>query len=313
MKRWMFLFGVLVVLSAVLLSACDTSATAGGPKKITTIGLTVQTISNPFFVAIQHGTEAEAKKIGATVITEDANHDIGKQSDQIDNFIQKQVDLIVLNAVDSAGIAPAVKRAVAAGIPVVAVDVGANGGVSAVVSSDNVAAGSQACQSIADRLKGKGNIAIVDGPPVTAVTDRIKGCKEVLTKYPGLKVVATQVGDGDRDKGLELGTSILTANPHLDAVFAINDPTALGFELAGKQARRSDFFITAVDGSPDAANDLKTKGLFYATAAQSPYTLATTAVQIGEKVVAGQKLAQTNIKVPVTLVTQDNVNSYKGW
>lgn len=313
MKKYRFAFSIVALLGTLFLTACGGSTSASGSKTIKTIGLTVQAISNPFFVAIQHGAEAEAKKIGATVILEDANHDIGKQSDEIDDFIQKQVDLIILNAVDSAGIAPAVKRAVDAGIPVIAVDVGADGGVSATVASDNLAAGRLACQYMSDRLKGQGNIAIVDGPPVTAVIDRVKGCKEVLAQHPGLKVVATQVGNGDRDKGLELGTSILTANPHLDAVFAINDPTALGFMLAAQQAKRNDFFIVAVDGSPDAVTALKQKGTFAATSAQSPYHLATTAVDLGEKVVAGQKLAQTDIKVPVTLVTQDNVNSYQGW
>jgi ribose transport system substrate-binding protein len=83
--------------------------------------------------------------------------------------------------------------------------------------------------------------------------------------------------------------------------------------LAAQQAKRNDFFIVAVDGSPDAVTALKQKGIFAATSAQSPYHLATTAVDLGEKVVAGQKLDQTNIKVPVTLVTQDNVNTYQGW
>ncbi len=314
-RKYLFLFGIVATLSGLFLSACGgaSAPTSSGPKQIKTIGLTVQAISNPFFVAIQHGAEAEAKKIGATVLLEDANHDVGKQSDEIDDFIQKQVDLILLNAVDSAGIAPAVKRAVSAGIPVIAVDVGADGGVAATVASDNVAAGHLACQYMSDRLKGQGSIAIIDGPPVSAVIDRVKGCKEVLAQHPGLKVVATQVGNGDRDKGLELGSSILTANPRLDAVFAINDPTALGMSLAAQQAKRSNFFIVAVDGSPDAVTALKQKGLFAATSAQSPYNIARTGVQIGEKVVAGQKPSVTNVKVPVSLVTQDNVGSYQGW
>lgn len=300
---------VLLVSCMLVLSACNTNFTSGGK----TIGLSVQAIDNPFFVAIQHGAEAAAAKIGARVDLQDAQHDIGVQSDQIDNFIQEHVLLILLNAVDSAGIAPAVKRATEAGIPVIAVDVGAQGGVAATITSDNFTAGKDACQYLSNRLKGKGNIAIVDGPPVTAVIDRVKGCKAVLAKQHGIKVVATQVGTGDRDVGLELGTNILTANPKLDAIFAINDPTALGVELAAKQSNRSDFFIVSVDGSPDAVASLKTKGLFIATAAQSPDTIANTAVAIGEKVLKHQKIDTPDVKIPVSLVTQDNVNSYKGW
>ena len=83
--------------------------------------------------------------------------------------------------------------------------------------------------------------------------------------------------------------------------------------LAGQQAKRNNFFITAVDGSPDAVAALKAKGIFVATAAQSPFTMAETAVQVGEKVVAGQKPNSALITIPVTLITQENVNSYKGW
>ncbi len=318
MRKSLLLLNAFVLSCSLFFVACGAPGTitnpgTSGPKTIKQIGLTVQAISNPFFVAIQHGAEAEAKKIGAQVILEDANHDIGTQSNQIDDFIQKHVDLILLNAVDSAGIAPAVQRAVKAGIPVIAVDVGAQGGVTATVASDNVNAGRLACQYMAERLKGQGKIAVVDGPPVTAVIDRVKGCNEVLAQNPGLKVVSRQVGNGDRDTGLQIGTSILTANPHLDAVFAINDPTGLGVMLAAQQAKRKDLFIVAVDGSPDAVTALKAKGIFAATSAQSPFTMAETAVQVGEKVVAGQKLGSTNVVVPVTLVTQDNVDSYKGW
>jgi len=319
MRKSLLLLNAFVLSCSLLFVACGAQGTAlnpgssSGPKTIKQIGLTVQAISNPFFVAIQQGAQAEAKKIGAQVILADANHDIGTQSNQVDDFIQKHVDLILLNAVDSAGIAPAVQRAVKAGIPVIALDVGAQGGVITTVESNNVQAGQLACQYIADRLKGQGDIAIADGPPVTSVQVRIKGCQSVLAKNPGLKVVARQVGNGDKDTGLQIGTNILTANPHLDAIFAINDPEGLGVMLAGQQAKRNNFFISAVDGSPDAVTALKTKGIFAATAAQSPFTMAETAVQIGEKVAAGQKVSSTLISIPVKLITQDNVASYKGW
>lgn len=278
-----------------------------------TIGLTVQSIQNPFFVAIQNGVSMEGKKSGAETTLQDGRQDIGNQTNIVDDFVQQHVDLIVLNAVDSAGIAPAVARARKAGIPVVAVDVGAQGGVSATITSDNVQAGEIAAQYMADRLHGSGSIAVVDGPPVTAVQDRAQGLKNVLAKYPNIKVVSTQVGDGSRDRALQLGTTILTANPHLDAVFAINDPTALGVELAARQAGRKDFFIVGIDGSPDIVADMKAHGLVAASAAQDPNKLGTMAVQIGAQIAAGQKPPHELIKLPVTLVTQENVNAYKGW
>ena len=292
-------------------SAAPNAKPAAG--SLHTIGLTVQSIQNPFFVAIQNGVSAEGKKSGAETTLQDGRQDIGNQTNIVDDFVQQHVDLIVLNAVDSAGIAPAVARARKAGIPVVAVDVGAQGGVNATITSDNVQAGEIAAQYMADRLHGSGSIAVVDGPPVTAVQDRAQGLKNILAKYPNLKVVSTQVGDGSRDRALQLGTTILTANPHLDAVFAINDPTALGVELAARQAGRKDFFIVGIDGSPDIVADMKAHGLVAASAAQDPNKLGTMAVQIGQQIAAGQKPPQDTIKLPVTLVTQENVNAYQGW
>lgn len=232
----------------------DASQTTGGQPdknsnengqngKSKVIGLTVQSIANPFFVAVQNGARDEAKKNGFTVTLQDGQLDIGAQTNIMDDYVQQHVSFVVLNAVDSAGIAPAVARVRKAGIPVIAVDVGADGGVNATITSDNVQAGRLATQCMVDRLHGKGAIAVLDGPPVTAVRDRDTGLKQVLDKNPNIKVVSTQVGDGSRDRAMQLGTSILTANPHLDAVFAINDPTALGMELAANQANRQNLFI----------------------------------------------------------------------
>src|SRR6266446_5625165 len=113
MRRSLLLLSAFVLSCSLFFVACGAQGTVlnpgntSGPKTIKQIGLTVQTINDPFFVAMQQGAQAEAKKIGAQVILEDANHDIGTQSNQMDDFIQKHVDLILLNAADSAGIAPA--------------------------------------------------------------------------------------------------------------------------------------------------------------------------------------------------------------
>ena len=94
----------------------------------------------------------------------------------------------------------------------------------------------------------------------------------------------------------------------------MNDPTAIGCELASTQASRKGFFIMGVDGSPDAVPLLKDpNSLFVATAAQDPYTMAQKAVQIGYDLMNGKKPEQELILVPVELITKDNVNQYKGW
>jgi ribose transport system substrate-binding protein len=281
------------------------------------VGMTVGDLGNPFFIQIQHGVESQAKKYNpkVKVISLSSNYDVNNQTNQMDNFVSSGVDLIILGAADSKGIAPAVIRAKAAGITVVAVDVGAEGGVDATVMSDNKQAGQEDGNYIVDRLKGKGQIVIVNGPPVTSIQDRVAGALEVLKKHPEIKILSQdQNAGGSRDGGLRVMSDLLTAFPKLDAVFGVNDPTAIGCELAASQAKRKDFFIVGVDGSPDAVPLLKDpNSLFAATAAQDPYTMAQKAVEIGYNLMQGKKPEQALTLIPVELITKDNVSQYKGW
>src|ERR1700751_2420578 len=286
-------------------------------SKLKAVAVTVGDLGNPFFVQIVHGAQAAAKKINPAVkfSAESSNYDVNNQTNQMDNFISSGVNLILLNAADSKGIAPAVLRAKQAGVIVVAVVVGAEGGVDATVTSNNKQAGELDGKYVADRLKGKGQIVIVNGPPVTAVTDRVAGFLEEIKKSPDIKILSQdQNAGGSRDGGLRVMTDLLTAFPKIDAVFAINDPTAIGCDLAAKQAQRKDFFIVGVDGAPDVVPSLKDKeSLIAASAAQDPYTMAGKAVEIGYDIINGKKPAQELTLIPVDLITKDNVDQYKGW
>lgn len=311
---------VMVVMTACT-SASESSSESTkdnkeqkGDKKLT-IGLTVGTLANPFFVAMSKGVEEAGKELGAAVFVESAEYDLAKQTSQIENFITKNVDVILLNAVDTKGIAAAVQQAKDAGIPVIAVDTNAEGGVDATVTSDNYQAGKLAGEYVIEQLGGKGNIAIIDGPPVSAVTDRIQGFEDAI-KDSKIKIVAKQNGEGNREKALTVMESILQANPSgsIDAVFAINDPEAIGVEIAQEQADRKDeFFIVGVDGAPEVTEAMAKKGsTIKATSAQSPSEMVKKAVEIGMKVKNGEDVEDL-IKVPVKLVTQDQLDSYQGW
>src|ERR1700680_67772 len=301
----------------LLLAGVPATPTFAQTQKLDSVALTVGDLGNPFFVQIAHGAEYEAKHINDKVkfTALSSNYNPNNQTNQIDNFISSNVNLILLGAADSKGIAPAVLRAKQAGIVVVAVDVGAEGGVDATVTSNNKQAGTKDGAYVADRLKGKGQIVIVNGPPVTAVTDRVAGFLEEIKKHPDIKILSQdQNAGGSRDGGLRVMTDLLTAFPKIDAVFAINDPTAIGCDLAAKQAQRKDFFIVGVDGAPDVVPSLKDKDrLIAARAAQDPYKMAGKAVEIGYDCMNGKKPAEELTLIPVDLITKENVDQYKGW
>ncbi len=286
-------------------------------KELKSIGVTVGDLANPFFVQIAKGAELKAKelagdKVNVTLVS--SGYDLGQQVAQIDNFIAAKTDMIILNAADSKGIGPAVQRARDAGIIVVAVDVAADG-ANATVTSNNYQAGEIACQTIVEKIKGKGDVVIINGPPVSAVQDRVQGCMDVFAKHKDIKVLShNQNAKGSREGGLEVMTSLLIAHPKIDAVFAINDPTAIGADLAAKQAQRSEFFIMGVDGSPDGEEALKQDGsLFHGTPAQDPQVMAAEAVKIGYDILQGKPAPEQPVLIPVTLINRDNIKDYKGW
>ena len=302
-----------------LLLAGAALALVSGPaaaKDLNSIGITLGSLGNPFFVALSQGAEAKAKEINPNVKvnTASADYDLNKQFTQIDNFIASGVDMILLNAADAQAIAPAVKRAQAAGIVVVAVDVAA-AGVDATVQTNNVQAGEIACQFIVDKLGAEGGKVIIqNGPQVSAVIDRVNGCKTVLATNAKIEILSDdQDGKGSREGGLTVMRGHLTRFPEIDAVFTINDPQAIGSDLAAKQLGRSEFIITAVDGAPDIEAALKGNTLVMASASQDPYAMAQLAVETGYKIMNGEKPADPMILMQSNLITRDNIGDYKGW
>ncbi|MDY7533162.1 ABC transporter substrate-binding protein [Pseudomonas sp. Bout1] len=284
-------------------------------RELKAIGISMGSLGNPYFVTLADGATARAKELNPAVkvTSVSADYDLSKQFSQIDNFISSKVDLILLNAVDPSAMASAIKKARDAGIVVVAVDVDAKG-VNATVQTDNVEAGKLACQFIVDKLAGKGNVIIQNGPQVTAVTDRVKGCKAALAGAPEIKVLSDdQDGKGSREGGLNVMQGYLTRFQKIDGLFAINDPQAIGSDLAAKQLKRSDIIITSVDGAPDIENALKTNTLIQASASQDPWAMAQTAVNVGNDILNDKQPAEAVTLLAPKLITRDNVGSYSGW
>jgi ribose transport system substrate-binding protein len=307
------------MFKTVLMAGAALALTLGAAqaKELKSIGVSLGSMGNPFFVALANGATAQAKAINPNVKVTAVGfeYDLNKQVEQINNFIAAGVDMILLNPGDPKAITPAIKRAQAAGIVVMAVDTAAEG-ADATVTTNNVQAGEIACQYIVDKLGGKGDVIIQNGPQVSAVIDRVNGCKAVFAKAPGIKVLSDdQDAKGSREGGLNVMQGHLTRFAKIDAVFAINDPQAIGTDLAATQAGRNNIIITAVDGAPDIEASLKDpkSPMIHASASQDPYAMAQLAVRIGNDILNGKKPEKQVTLMPSTLVTRDNVGQYKGW
>jgi ribose transport system substrate-binding protein len=294
-----------------------TSVTSPSAREMNSVGVTVANLTNPFFVELGRGAEAKVKEIAgsqATVTVVAADYELNRQYAQIDNFITSGVDLALINAAASNAMGSSLKRLRDAGIVSVAVDVAAEG-TDATVTTDNVQAGREACQFIADRLQGSGNVIIIDGPPVSSVADRIQGCKGVFGQHPNIKILSeNQGGKVLGEGGFDIVLNLLNSFEKVDAIFTINDLEAITTDLAARQLGRKEFFITSVDGSPSVVEALKRQdSLIAASSAQDPYLMGQKAVEIGYEILQGGKPAQDVVLIPSELITRDNVAQYKGW
>lgn len=306
------------MISKRLLLSCALAVSLGGAawaKDLNAVGLTMGSLSNPYFIALVEGATQKAHEINpkAKVTAVSSEYDLGKQSTQIDNFIASGVDVILVAAADPHAIAASVQRARAAGIVVVAVDVEADG-ADAAIETDNIKAGQISCEYLAKKMDGEGKVAIQWAGPASSSVARVEGCKKALAAYPKISVI-DDIHDTkcQRDLGMDVMLTQLQHYPDIKGVFPICEPAAIGVNLAATQMHRDDIIITSVDGSPDATQALKSKTLLAGTASQSPREQGRLGVETGYGLMNGK---QPEVKVrmlPPQLITRDNVDSYKGW
>ncbi|MFD3590483.1 substrate-binding domain-containing protein [Streptomyces sp. NPDC058683] len=302
------LAAVVTVGLVAATSLLHTGSSSTNPK----MGLSLSTLNNPFFVQIRSGAQAEAKKLGVDLTVTDAQNDASQQANQLQNFTSSGLGAIIVNPVDSDAASNSVKAADKAGIPVIAVDRGVNNAkTDALVASDNVAGGELAAKTIGDKLGGHGKIVILQGQAGTsAARERAQGFANGLKAYPGIQVVAQQPADFDRTKGLDVMSNLLQAHPDVQGVIAANDEMALGAIKALGSKAGTSVSVVGFDGTPDGLTAVK-NGTLYASVAQQPSQLGKIAVDNALKAVQDKKVEST-IKVPVKVVTKENVAGFTG-
>jgi ribose transport system substrate-binding protein len=302
----------MLAAAALVLAACQgaspTPTASGGGSQ--TVGLALSTLNNPFFVTLRDGAQAKADELGVTLEVADGQDDLAKQVSQVEDFITKQVAVIIINPVDSDGIVPAVAKANDAGIPVITVDRAANGGtVASHIASDNVAGAKAACDELI-RLVGSGEIVQLEGIAGTsAARDRGEGCKQAIDAQSAVELVASQTADFARDEGLNVMQNLLQANPDVKGVFAQNDEMALGAVQAIAAAGKADqITVVGFDAIDDALAAIQ-DGTMAATIAQQPSLMGETALATAKDIIDGKDV-EASQPVEVKLVTKDNVADF---
>lgn len=295
---------VVCVCGMSLAVACGTAAAE--PLKI---GISFQEMNNPYFVTMKEEAEAMAALLGkgTALYISDARHDISKQVNDIEDMVQKGINLLIINPTDSEGMRSVVEATRKKGIPVIAVDAEAPG-ANIFVGSKNYDAGKLACEALIKEIGGKGEVGIMDGIATDGILNRMRGCKDALAEAPDVKLVSVQNGRQERSVAIGVAENMLQANPNIKGIFSVNDGGSMGV-LAAIEGSGRKVVLTSVDGAPEAIEAILTGGPFKATAAQSPRDQLRIGIAIGIAAVAGAKLPE-EIPVDVKLVDISNAKGF---
>ncbi len=272
-----------------------------------TIGLSVSTQNNPFFVTLVEGAQKAAADLGLTLSVVDAGDDVTKQVSDVEDLVSKGISVLIINPVDSDAVTGAVEAAMAKGVRVISVDRAVNGvEIDCQIASDNVLGAELATQYIVDSLGEGAKVAELEGVPgASAAIDRSKGFHNIADAK--LEVVAKQTANFDRAQGMSVMENMLQANGNIQGIFAANDEMALGAVEAIAGAGK-DIVVVGFDATDDAIEAIKA-GRMDATIAQQPALIGKTAVENAAKLISGQTIP-TSIPVEVTLVNIKNVETY---
>jgi len=315
LKKVLVLLVVLTMCWAVFIGCAEQAPEAGaeseegGISEEITIGFAVSTLANDFFVTMNDAGQEEALEMGINMITLDAQDSSETQVTQIEDLITQQVNLLIVNPVDSDAVGTAIIAANDAGIPVITVTRPSNSGeVIQHLDIDNKEAGMLDAEQLIADLGGEGKVAILEGiAGAPSANDRQAGFVDKLeTDAPEIEITTSLTANYSREEGATVAEDILQSNPELDAIYAHNDEMALGAVRAVTAAGRKDEIkIYGIDATADAIEALKT-GEMAATVQQQPDVQIRTALENALKVLNGESV-ESLINIPLKLLTKDNV------
>jgi ribose transport system substrate-binding protein len=310
--RW-YLHLLLPLLAGCTSGGSPSTAAPGKPQR-GIIGLSVLTLTNPFFKEIGDTLREEAGKHGYEVLVVSGEFDAARQQNQVKDFLVRRVAAIVLCPCDSKAVGPAIEEANAAGVPVFTADIAClapGAKVVTHVATDNYAGGKQAALALVEALgPAGGKVAILDHKPVESCQLRVKGFKEVIkehNKKGGAKVeiVKELPGGGVKDQGYRAAEDLLQAHPDLAGIFAINDPSALGARAALEKAGKADRVkLVGFDGQPEGKEAIK-QGKIYADPVQFPDRIGRETARVIVRHFAGEEVP-AEILIPTHLYRRED-------
>jgi ribose transport system substrate-binding protein len=304
---------MLFVFIAIFFTGCGRGDDRAESGERPVIGVSLLTLQNPFFRDLGDAMTEEAEKLGYNIVITAGDFDIGRQRNQVSDFIVQRVAAIVLCPQDSRAIGTSIREANQTGIPVFTADIAVLADDVDIVShiaTNNYQAGQIAAEAVIEAIGGRGKVGIIDHPEVESVIMRTNGFMDKINSYNNehgrnINIVSRLPGGGAQDRSFRAAEDMLQAHPDLNAIFAINDPSALGavaaVERAGKDGQVK---IVGVDGMPEVRQAIR-DGKIYATAIQFPENIGRMTVQKIHSYMQGERL-DTEYLIPTELYRRED-------
>ncbi|MFD0483264.1 substrate-binding domain-containing protein [Kineococcus sp. GCM10028916] len=286
-------------------SGSDSTA-SGGAKKLR-IGVSVYDMSS-FITAGKEGMQSYADANDIELLWNSASLDVNTQASQVDQYVNAGVDAIIVVPVQADSLQPQVAAAKAAGIPLLAVNASLNStDIAGNVQPDDVAAGAQEMQMMADHLGGKGNIVILQGPlGGSGEINRGKGIDQVLAKYPEIEVLAKDTANWKRDEAVNKVKNWISAfGGDLNGIVSQNDDMGLGALQALKESGLN-LPVVGIDGIEDGLNAVKS-GEFIGTSLQNGTVELSAGLAVAAKI-ARKEDVKTDPVYTMPAITKENVD-----
>jgi ribose transport system substrate-binding protein len=306
---------ILALLSAICLifSSCGSDKNGSGdePK---TIAIVISTLNNPWFIVLAESAAENAQALGYEAKIFDSQNNPATESDNFENLIASGFDAILFNPTDADGSIVNILKAKTAGVPVFCMDreVNADDAATSQILSDNYSGCVEIGVEFVKALGGKGKYVELLGLVGDNNTwARSGGFHSVVDEFPGLKMVAQQSADFDRNRALEVMETILQAQPDIQAVFCGNDAMAMGaFQALHGAGKSEQVKVFGFDGAGDVIEKIA-EGKIVATSMQYPKVMAKTAAQYAHEYFNGRTDFPQRVPVEVELVMAGNVKDYQ--
>lgn len=282
-----------------------------------TIGYACKDINDTFMNYLIDEANAYAEANNITLDIVDAQNDVVKQQDQVNNFITQKVDALIVLPIDTSACAPITQAAVDAGIPLIYLNTNPypNGDFpegTYYCGSIEREAGELQAEYIGGLLDGKGKICILQGALThEGAIQRTEGVKEKLAElYPDIEVLAEQPAEWQKDLGMNVTQNWLTAyDKDIDAIFANNDEMALGAINALQELKKTDTLVIGIDGTVDAIKAIE-EGKMAGSVLQDAKGQAVGAMELAMNAANGETISENVKWVPFQLITPENVKDF---